>query len=243
MALSAHNKTEIVKQLVSVGADIEMQDLRGKKAFDIASEAENNETAAFLHSLASGVPMEQGEQEVHLRNLLESVLGAELNGMNSKEHVVHNNYRMWSAVPSVTCQISATGNSWGINVNNIYCAKDCAGVDAGTGLPYVNKIGMVRTLEEKAGFRWQDADGEVISSVRCLVGDVGGFEVVGYEEYHNLVDIDECAENMELCKPLGDCVNIVGSYTCNCTYGVVVSGQDGPNTTCLSEGGHYTLSI
>ena len=187
MALSVHDKPEIVKQLVSIGADWKVKDQSGKTALDIATAGGNEKTVKFLESLSSA-PMDEQQRKANRKNLLESVLGEDLCGKNTTKNEAHNKYRMWSPVPSINCTIRGDGrNSWSINANNIFCAKDCTGVDLATNEPYAIKIGMSRTLGEVAGSVWHDADGKEISSVKCLVGDVGGFDFVGYEEYHQLV--------------------------------------------------------
>lgn len=191
IALSAHEAPEMVSQLVSIGADMEMKlnMFPYKTALDIATERGNSETAALLQNLA-GTPMDEEQRQANRQNLLKYVLGEDLRGMNSEEHVVHNKYRMWSSVSSINCQISSDGNTWGINANNIYCVKDCSGFDRATDLPFINKIGMTRTLKERVGYVWHDANGKVISSVKCLIRDKGGFGVVSYEEYHTSVALN-----------------------------------------------------
>ena len=188
MALSAHDKPEIVKQLVSIGADWKVKDSSGKTPLDLATSVGSKETVDFLESLSSA-PMDEEERELNRKDLLESVLGENLLGKNTTKDEAHNKYRMWTAVESINCQIGGDGrrNTWGINANNIFCAKDCTGVDLATKESYAIKVGMSRTLGEVPGSVWHDADGEEISSVKCLVGDVGGFDFVGYEEYHQLV--------------------------------------------------------
>jgi hypothetical protein len=45
----------------------------------------------------------------------------------------------------------------------------------------------------------------------------------------SLVDIDECKSDLSICGN-GTCVNIIGSYTCNCT-----SGYRFNNQTCIGK--------
>ncbi len=44
-----------------------------------------------------------------------------------------------------------------------------------------------------------------------------------------ILDINECNLNSSLCEN-GTCINLIGSYTCNCTNGFRFDGQ-----TCIGE--------
>jgi len=232
MAITANGRTEIVKQLLSLGANPLSKDYSQEKSYDVAIKRNKSEIADFLESL-SDTPMTLSEMERHRRHILIHVLGGPWSSMNTKERVAHNRFKKWTVMPQVKCQYDGTGNSWDVNPNNIYCVRDCTGVDDASGKPYVIGIGEERTLGEKPGYRWVDSDGNPISSVQCLVRDIGGYEVTGSEGFHELADIDECAENAELCKPLGECINTLESYTCECNHGEVK--DDGEHTTCINN--------
>lgn len=48
-------------------------------------------------------------------------------------------------------------------------------------------------------------------------------------EINSISDINECALNSSVCGN-GTCLNLIGSYTCNCTSGYRFNGQ-----TCIGE--------
>jgi len=53
-------------------------------------------------------------------------------------------------------------------------------------------------------------------------------------------DIDECVGDRSLCQPFGSCKNRPGSYTCECSYGFILSED---KHSCESKYGCLTLCV
>ena len=212
MAMAANCETEIVRELASLEGDLETNSYDEKTALDIATEKQCTETSDLLEALLAN-PMSKSVRAANRMNFLKRVLGEELT--NSKEHTVHNNFRMWKAIPFIQCKKDGDKHSWDTNIHNVYCLKACIGVDRITGEDYAVDIGEEKTLGEVPGYKWFDDNKNEISSVKCLLKDVDGFKAAGFEDNnHNLVDIDECSENSTICEPFKVCNNTIGSYAC-----------------------------
>ena len=52
----------------------------------------------------------------------------------------------------------------------------------------------------------------------CIV-----YVLSGTTQYHP-TDIDECAEDTDMCDPNAECTNTIGSYSCACTVGYTGNG-------------------
>lgn len=147
---------------------------------------------------------------------------------------------IFEPVSSIECKQS---KQWNIDPSNVTCVKDCManvplsrdqcqGQTTCTKTVFT-KVGDRRQLPPpRKGHRWVDENDNPIRSVKCLTKDVGQFNLVSYEEFHRLVDIDECTEDFTLCKPLGFCNNTVGSYDCDCLNAEKV--RRGGKTMCRS---------
>ena len=78
------------------------------------------------------------------------------------------------------------------------------------------KIGEIRSLYAKKGHRWVDENNEDINQIKCELKQGQDNKVTSFMKFHQMVDIDECSEDAKLCKPLGHCINQVGSNDCQC---------------------------
>ena len=84
-----------------------------------------------------------------------------------------------------------------------------------TGEDYAVDIGEEKVLEKVPGYKWLDDNDNEISSVKCLLKDLDGFKAAGFEDNsHNLVDINECSDNANICEPFKVCNNSIGNHTC-----------------------------
>ena len=79
----------------------------------------------------------------------------------------------------------------------------------------------------KAGHRWVNESGGLeITKITCLGNDKWEYDG-GIEE-----DINECAERGELCKPNGDCKDLIGDFMCDCNDGFEVKERWGEDPVC-----------
>ena len=53
--------------------------------------------------------------------------------------------------------------------------------------------------------------------------------------YATCPDIDECALNLHDCHPNATCINVPGSYKCQCNKGYIGNGRDTCTRTCFED--------
>ncbi len=134
----------------------------------------------------------------------------------------------YKAISSMTC-----GGQWGnlewyvndeiIDPSQIKCVPTCYN---GT------KVGESRLLPMEPGMKWVNEKSENIDKVRCNLKVDRKFQYIANEDFHDLVDIDECQEDPEICGYGGKCINKEMKnglrYTCDCLKGY--QNQDGKCT-------------
>ena len=122
-----------------------------------------------------------------------------------------------TAIKEFICQ---DNGDWNIDVDDLICAESCVHED----IHYA--IGDTRTLPKpQSGFIWVNFEGNVIEESLCQYNtNEHTADWTHYEER----DIDECAAEVDVCGSHGSCMNIEGSYTCNCEAGFVFI----PNSGC-----------
>ena len=121
-----------------------------------------------------------------------------------------------TAIKDLVCQ---DNGEWDIDVEDLTCAQSCVHED----IHYA--IGDARSLPRpQIGFRWVNLDGEVIEETLCLYNTS---ENTADWSHYGEEDIDECAAEVDVCGSHGSCMNVEGSYTCNCEAGFVFIPDSG----------------
>ena len=121
-----------------------------------------------------------------------------------------------TAIKELICQ---DNGEWNADVEDLICAESCVHED----IHYA--IGDARTLPRpQSGFRWVNFDGEVIEESLCLYDTT---ENTANWSHYEEEDIDECAAEVDMCGSHGSCMNVEGSYTCNCEAGFVFIPDSG----------------